>query len=167
MEMWCILLIPWVLWLSMSFFIPDDLSSFFLPSLTTHIHTQTSLTLQTPKYRSLSLPQRASSNHYWLLLGLIEGPSGLLVLLVNGNLPTLLLQSTLLLSFLFYLSISPLPFSHALTWFSGIDLLHLLTSALKIYWCSCPTLNTCWLLLETFLPWRIVIKIEHTKEIFQ
>lgn len=53
-----------------------------------HPHTN-SLTLLLPyKYHSLSVPQRAPSNRHWLLLGLIEGPSGLLVVLVNGDAPS-------------------------------------------------------------------------------
>ena len=122
-----------------------------LPTTQTHINTPWHLLVWPYKYHSLSLPLRAPSNRYWPLVGLIEGPSGLLVLLVNGDPATLLSQSTPPPPSLFYLSISALPSSHALGWFNGIDPLHLLTSfSKKIYWCSCPTLNTCWLFHATF-----------------
>lgn len=122
--------------------------SFFLALPTTHpdINTLWRLALQIP----LTVTPSESSIHYWLMVGLIEGPGGLLVLLVNGD-PAALFQSTLPPPSMFYLSISPLPSSHALGWFDGIDPLHLLTSfKKKIYWGSCPTLKACWHFQATF-----------------
>lgn len=118
--------------------------------LNTDRHSLASLTFV---LQTLSHPQRA--NHYWLIPGIIEGPGGLFVPLVNGDPATLLSKSTITRP-LSYLSISPLLLAHALGWFSGIDSFHLSTSSeKKIYWCNCPTLNTS---LNQNKAWGVYIK---------
>lgn len=95
MEIWCILC---DILTSLTFRVLLYTWSFFLyrpPHTHTHINMPWHPLLMPYKYHSQSDPQRALLNHYWLLLGLIEGPSGLLVLLVNGDPPTLLSHSTL------------------------------------------------------------------------
>lgn len=82
----------------------------------TLINTLWHISLLPYKYHSLSLPQRAPSNCYWRPRGLIEGPGGLLVLLVNGDPAPLLSWSTPLPSSLFYLSIPPFSFAGASGW---------------------------------------------------
>lgn len=115
----------WLLWLSASLYVPEDPFSSPCPPHT-DINTLWLHTLQIP----LTVTPSESSIHYWLMVGLIEGPGGLLVLLVNGD-PAAPFQSTLPPPTLPYLSISPLPSPPVLGWFDAIDPLHLLTSLEK------------------------------------
>lgn len=107
---------------------------------------QRSLTrlLLTYKHQSLSL---SPSNRHRLLPQLIEGTSRRLLVLVNGD-PSPPLCSSQTVTTLTLLSPHLHPsFLSCSNWFNGIDHLHLLTSLGRIYRCSCPNLNACWLLL--------------------
>lgn len=106
--------------------------------------TDTSSFLLTYKHQSLSL---SPSNRHRLLPQLIEGTSRRLLVLVNGD-PSPPLCSSQTVTTLTLLSPHLHPsFLSCSNWFNGIDHLHLLTSLGRIYRCSCPNLNACWLLL--------------------
>lgn len=119
--------------------------------------TDTSSFLLTYKHQSLSL---SPSNRHRLLPQLIEGTSRRLLVLVNGD-PSPPLCSSQTVTTLTLLSPHLHPsFLSCSNWFNGIDHLHLLTSLGRIYRCSCPNLNACWLLLTQATKTRYCHEVE-------